>query len=226
MLLDIEAWRTKSASVLARHVRADREEVRKWRLAYFQSRKIPVPEWIETQDGQQQTYLNGKKRTIGVTHSGDRQFYRSVIKGKEVILGPVADGMMAATGRLRTFEKELEESPNRVTTGNIYSLTIYLTRRLIATETLVATSHRFLYPGIAVRKGNGFVLTCTDFKDKSAAVCAIGQVILAAKLVGSSCRMVVACYPKDGPEKVLELGRSLGIEFLTPDDFVASFSSK
>jgi hypothetical protein len=41
-----------------------------------------------------------------------------------------------------------------------------------------------------------------------------------------SSRAVVVCYPLDGPPVLLDLARQLGVEFLTPEELVASLKGR
>jgi hypothetical protein len=79
------------------------------------------------------------------------------------------------------------------------------------------------HPYIRGAYGYGVVLTVASLDSVESLPWAVGCVHLLRALVGSPTdRLVVVCYPEDGPAASIELARKLGVEFLTPDELVAS----
>ena len=70
--------------------------------------------------------------------------------------------------------------------------------------------------------GENFVLAKTVFSDRRDAAHAVGSALILREKHRPGGRAVVLCYPEDGPAEVIDLARRLGVEFMTPEEFVAS----
>jgi hypothetical protein len=78
--------------------------------------------------------------------------------------------------------------------------------------------------------GHGAIVVSENFPRRSSdspiVHAAIGRVLLARQLIDPSARAVVVCYTEETPPELIEAGRALGVEFLTPDELVASIKGE
>lgn len=91
------------------------------------------------------------------------------------------------------------------------------------------------FPGLFGRRGDAWVATWSGFESPQEAANAVGRLVGLWRHInanepvsqdGRSFRAVVICDPKDGPQRVLDLYRAGGIEFMTIEDFVASLKGE
>lgn len=82
------------------------------------------------------------------------------------------------------------------------------------------------YPQLRGWQGHGTVIVAAKLDSGESVPWAIGCLMMLRELSGhDDYRLVVVCYRDNGAPASIELARKLGIEFLTPDEFVASLKN-
>lgn len=220
MLLDIEVWRTKSGHIISAHTGINPSSVTKWRNQYFVEKGVPKPDLLECADGLVRKPIQTEKRAIRLDHkNGKPDAYVAKVKGKRVYLCGKGLGLEEAERRLQ--QKIQDESRIKEDFKMVGSFVGWLATRGIVASTFF-THEGMGYPGFSAIKGEGFVASCTDFEGAKAAMLAISRAFMARLAHGPHCRAVVLCNRHKGPAKIMDLARSGGIEFMTPEEFVES----
>jgi hypothetical protein len=208
---DPECWSWTDARI-GEHCGVCGHTVKLHRIRYAQDRNLPLPEIVTRSDGQPRQYNREKKEIPNVVErkrEGRTTGYACNSKGKKIYLGSSKEKATIAAERI-AGEKE-----SRRHNLELKSLKYFLSARGFALDSCdcTFTSH----PGLHGLHGHGTVLTSTDFKGAESVVSAIGCLRMLRLLMESpDARMVVVCYPEDGPRQLMDLAASDGIEFLTP----------
>jgi hypothetical protein len=229
MLMEFEDWRQKSFNSIARHTGIPRSKIFDLANEWYATTGVQKPSAVAISGGgilsTDRPLKGDPRRKLNIVSAGPGRSrrYQAYIGGKNISIGTVGIGLAEAERRLEEKLASQDLPAGLECYGNLQSTRKALIRRLVLADCL-STKDGLSCPGLTGMLGNGFVAATTDFGDPKEAVLAVGRVILARAAVGAGTRMVVLCEPEKGPEKILELGRVMGIEFLTIDDFVASFA--
>jgi len=217
-LLDDEEWRGKSDTMIAEHCGVGGgKTVGRYRLEHSRLRNVPIPETVKSRDNKTQPYKyrkNGKPK-LNQSNRG----YRASVDGETTVLGinpELAQEKLDAILASREATRLSLEGTN---------LRCILDRRGV----LVHWSNLHGRLGLGfIAKSTGLVLVAEPFARQgnghlsTAAPTAVGRILLARQLIDPSARAVVVCYTEDAPPELIEAGRAIGVEFLTPDELVAS----
>jgi hypothetical protein len=215
LFADPECWNW-SDTVIGNHCGLSSQTMRIYRLEYVSKNNTNIPDKVKTSKGIFVLYQRQRRPEVprirpGVKKSG---FY-ATIENKEVYLGPDAS---TANSNTEAIALEKVKRYRIFRDGEL--------RRFLGARCLLFNSsnlNKDRYPGISGLHGHGVVLVTARFDSPDSVPRALGCVQMIRAISGKpNARMVVVCYPEDGPQASIELARKLGIEFLTPDELVAS----
>jgi hypothetical protein len=191
------------------------------RMRYAQDRDLPLPEIVTRSDGQPRQYNREKKETPNLVErkrKGKTSGYACYNKGKKIYLGSSKEKATIAAERI-AGEKE-----SRRRNLELKCLKHFLSARGFAFDSCDCTSTS--HPGLRGLHGHGTVIISTDFRGAESVVSAIGCLRMLRLLVGTpDARLVVVCYPEDGPRSLMDLAELDGVEFLTPERLTASIKA-
>jgi hypothetical protein len=228
MLFALPKWWNSSNWIIAEHVGVGRSTVHKHRAKYSSDTGVPLPEEVLNARGQvfrkrviHADIRSGRARPK-IFEASDGSCMANV-GGRLVRLGSkgidnaekVLDAKLPSV--LGDYERSDEVRRVSLKTGHLI-------------ERLASGGFYFRSTGVG-HTGCGIVgltgcgttaVTATLAKRDASATLAIGRVLSLREYDNPTHRAVVVCYPEDGPEEILDLGRRLGIEFLTPEQLVAS----
>ena len=223
-LLDDEEWRGKSDAMIGKHCGVSGNTAARHRAEHCESRGIPFPEVIERSDGTQRPYRKSTNKPT-LTHRrnyrGKRGGFIARVGGGRVCLGTDHE---EAQKKLDAIVSEREKKRSLLRGDE---LSQWLVRRNIWLEP--ANLGRCTGLG-SVRHSDGLVLVTAEFKRRqggqftSEAPESVGRILLARHMIDPAARAVVVCYVEDAPPELIEAGRALGVEFLTPEELVASLT--
>lgn len=203
MLLDDLRWRNSTITDISRHVGCSQSISKRYWVYYFEERKIEAPEIVVgRQSIRRVRFPNHPMSEIEV--KAER---RSIVR--------------AAAYRIAK-DKDLADLAER--------------NKNLEWKVL---DHKFLARGCIFRPiDSGITNVCAWFghgclvlslfhddglsTDYSSIV---GNILLSRVFREPDARAVIVCYPEDANHSILDLGRKLGIEFLTPDELVASIKA-
>lgn len=213
MLLMDEEWQKKTAKAIADHVGIGSSATLRYITKFQAETSINLPDVVIRPDGRPRVRrmmtLDNVPRVVGNETRG----FSVNIDRKLVYLGK--DRIAAEAKRDRIFA---DRSEQRVDVSKFANVVQAFLRRSIVVSPL-GFSSRLGLPGGTY--GSAAIVSA-DISKAVELQRAIGQVLLARQHHDSSGRAVVICRPQDGPAELLDLARQLGVEFLTPDEFVAS----
>jgi hypothetical protein len=227
MLLGIEDWQNKPIATLSSHVGCSNSTLRKYMVDYFNSRGLDIPKEIARIDGKTMRRRTSKdKPTLlekSVNQGKSKEFWFKE-KGRQIYLGT---DRVAADAKLSDFLDNKKAARLSLTPAHMAN---FLAWR--GFSFLPANLPSPQYPGLSSRYGHGVVFTCEalDRNDYPGSIKtrpfneAVGSILLSRQKLDPKARAVIVCYPEDILPTMLDLGRQLGIEFLTPEEFVASLA--
>jgi hypothetical protein len=209
-----------SVSRIGKHCGVSRPTVTKYRAAYQVKHGIKMPERTVTSDGKERPYnlKNSRNSTCKptVNKKGYIQFVKS-IRNKKVYLGATQE----------EAEKRLAEITNHRETRRYHLDSInnqdHFSRYGFPFKSCFGRGGNSSKSGLFGHYGHGLIYVVTEFQDKRDLPAAIGTLrLLRIKMNMPDARLVVLCYPEDGPQDLIELARQDGIEFFTPEGLVAN----
>jgi hypothetical protein len=192
--------------------------VKLYRVGYARDRNLKLPDVVTRSDGQPRQYNREKKETpnpVEKKRSRGKSGYVYNKKRKQILLGNSKDEAEIA------LQGIAEEKESRRRNLELKCLKYFLSARGFALDSCdcTFTSH----PGLRGLHGCGSVVTSSDFGGAESVVSAIGCLRMLRLLVGTpDARLVVVCYPEDGPRPLMDLAELDGVEFLTPEQLVES----
>lgn len=219
MLLEFPEWRNKPAKELCDYVGLSRLTVVK-QLAEFDAQGGQLSEFIVRKDGSKQLRHRNNKRHVrqeATKKQGTR--CRAWIEGKRVSLGSDHD---EAAKQLDEITKAQES--RRAEIRDIECVARKMLYRGIAIRAVSRGGHS----RISAREIGPAVFVVMDVSDAANVFSAVGMILISRLRSAPDKRAVVLCYPKDAAKTTLDLiesARQLGIEFLTPEEFVASIKT-
>ena len=226
-LLDDEEWWRKSDTMIGNHCGVSSGTVSKYRLEHSVAQGVPLPKTVETGDGTHRKYKKGTEpHVVRYKNKSGSIGFRTTINSKISWLGQNEEEAKKKASHLFA-----EAGKTKASLGKISCVHRRLQRLgfLFSVPGLRDASHRGLG---GVLKGYGLVLVSEGFDRASggslspAVPTAVGRVLLARQLIDPSARAVVVCYVEDAPPELIEAGRAIGVEFLTPDELVASLKGE
>lgn len=211
MLLRFEEWRKKSATVIGNHCGLNPGTVVKCLAEYELTTNEKLPDVVETSAGKMRPrqHFSTTYNSRSISHTR-RSGFRARLNGKTLYLGH--DESKAKEILAAKIEFENTKVPS---IGNLLGT---LARRGIHFVSSGFNSNCRL-TGLL---GDGLVATIADLRIDGESIASIGRALLLREHHCPTGRAVVVCCPDDGYQDVLDLGRRLGVEFLTPDEFIAS----
>jgi len=210
MLLADDEWFTRSAAQIAAHVGVSGPHVRKVRLEWCQAHNLEIP--AET--------LGADGRTFPITrnvHRDERAIfkqggsYRFVVDKKEYNAGP---DLAKAKRQLTEVLKERGKVRRSLTLNSVMQF-------LVSNQ--IANSNVGNSPGGLGRaiKTKTAIIVSAILSDPHSVLVAAAQAFFNRAKHQPRGRAIVVCY--DPPQcEALEVAKSLGVEFLTPDEAIAS----
>jgi len=211
MLLEDEEWREKSDHQIAKHTGiGSQSTVRKYKVEFAERKGLPIP----------QTRNVLRKHGRKPTKYGAGRFVARV-NGKHVQLG--AD-QAEAEKMLNRIDDEFQRKTEGVRHPGRVALK--LSHRNVFSES-VSVAHRQCR--IGGYYGHGFVFESANFNDVSSVRDAILNVLLVrGEYCGGGGRAIVLGYldvVSKNTAKIIELAKPLGVEFMTPEEFIDSFAA-
>ncbi len=199
--------------MIAGHIGVSSSTVGRYRVKFCDERSIPLPDKIETADGQARIYkrLVGRPRNTSII-GGNPQF-RASFNGKEHYLSSDPN---VAKDRANEIAESIRAKNARLEHVNFLS---WLRRRM----NVEAVSSQGRVPGIKGIKIRGAILVPCLIGSVPSLVEAVGAVLITRQYVDRTAEMVIVCYPEDGPTSTMELARQIGVKFMTPQQVVDKF---
>lgn len=225
------AWWSRSNMSIADHVGCSSTKVKAIRTRLSAQTGKPLPENVEDKQGRSVAYkkatspgtprkitrTRGRKGRPGV-HGGSYH-YQATYRGKG-ITATTYEAVEKKLNKLIEADKSKMTMPamktalvNTMGFDHVYGQSEGMARRS--------------FPGLFSYYLKNTLCTPCDFANPDAITSAVGRLIAARRYRGNlSARMVVLCYPEDGPAKVLDLYRAEGFEFLTPEELAESLKTE
>lgn len=237
MLLQIDEWWSKSANLIATHIGCSSQKVGRirQRIAARENRQIP------------QATVNSKGVAKKTSHGSRRSHHE-----KPLVIPPIT---IARHGKPSKYETKFENKTVRgKTPGEVEEKIRRLHNESMARKLSLKCGGSTLlqdcgflgigvgpgYPGMSGYHMTGIVALGCQFATTDELPAVIGRLVAARRYlisqdynfgpyiqvnVTGQYRMVVLCYPEDGPAKMLDLYRAEGFEFLTPEELEASLKA-
>lgn len=225
LFADPECWKWADNKIGV-HCGVGSSNVRIWRKKFSDENTVDIPDTVIDTKGIERTYRIST--TTGIPSVSQRKGsdrckgqFRSTIGGKEYYIGSnisKEEALVKAQSIFDNINISIEERKRSLGPGVFYK---FLSSNLIPYETLKETLRKIdSVNGIKIK---GAVIVTCDFDDKKDIPWAFGSLHAIRKLAGGpQDRLVVVCYREDGPPDSIKLFGDLGIEFLAPDELVAS----
>ena len=214
-----ECWQW-SDMCIAQHCGVSVTTVQKYRGEYSAKSGVSLPEMTVARDGRKVPYKHSAT-SLG-TPTRDGRFVKSV-GGKQRTLASGGDRHRASK-RLDAINGAIQEK--RVT----LAFTIFLEtmkRRGFHFEPVAGVGMQMAFPALKAARGHGIIWSSATFETKTDLAAAYASVRLGRMLAGEpDSRLVVVCYPEDGPAKLMDLARRDGIEFMSPDELVQALKGE
>lgn len=211
MLLAIDDWWRKSTTIIAKHVGCSSNKVTKIRARISAETGKPLPEIVETCNGGKKPRKRARgnePRKISRCQDkpGGKTYYRTRYKNQEI--------------RGETPE-EVQNKMNLLINKDSFklaprSIDAFLEHNGFAKAGFKSKEH----PGLSgIYRRNSRLCSSCDFVDVNSLPLCIGRLVGGRRHGNDlAVRMIVLCYPEDGPQKVIDLYRAEGFEFLTPEE--------
>lgn len=212
-LLEDEEWFGKNNNWIAAHCGVASGTVQKYRATFCELRGVKMPAVLVGPSGQVRTTQRIRGRVIPRVQKHRTGEYRINIDGKKISLGKDRE-----VAQLMVEDLVLDKVEKRV------KLSMQGIKRWFASRMTNVTSitlNQVAYASLFGFIYGGRVCTPCDFANPGNGIGAIGRALLLKAHAGRPENPIVVCYPDLGPSGILELGRQLGIEFLTPEELVA-----
>jgi hypothetical protein len=211
-----ECWEWAD-NVIAKHCGTSPISVRKYRLEFLGKEGTKLPDKVKTSRGNRVCYQRPSKPEVPrITRNEKTGIHSISVKGETIHLGSDPSVATMKAGVIA------EEKAKKYHLLNPRELVKFLRSRCLRFNHPMVVNTKF--PGISGLHGHGVVLVTSKFDSPDSVPYDVGCVQMLREIVGEpDARMVIVCYPEDGPKASIEIARKLVIEFLTPDDLVASF---
>jgi hypothetical protein len=222
LFADPECWNWGNARI-SRHCGVGHGSVARWRLEYSVKKKIPVPEKLKDEAGRtyptKTAYHDGKPRIIP-QKSGYRGHtaYFTNVGGKRIYLGKNEE---VAGRKFDDIQKAKEQRRFNLEHENLKNM-------LISRDNVVESA--VVNFGIcgrssALLSGPLLFTSCIVADLEAIRRCLADLYLIRCELGRPDLRFVIVRYPEEGGSRhLVELARKLGVEFLTPEELVASLA--
>jgi hypothetical protein len=223
LFADSETW-LWADNRIAKHCGVAQSSVRKYRTDYSVNNRRKLPEKTIKSDGTTQNYRHEKPENYiyrqpqcrGGKQSKTRYRFYKTIKGKYVHLGTTEDSAREKLNEITEYQDN-----HRVKLTRNIERDFFACRGLSFNSCEKTCGNRT--DGIAGHHGHGLIYVVTEFQDKRDIPVAIGTLrLLRLKMNMLDARLVILCYPEDGPQDLIEWARQDGIEFFMPEGLVAN----
>lgn len=230
MLMGYADWRQKADQVIAKHCGVSNKTVKRVRVDYCNANDIPMPDTITRSDGRAMRYEKGKKPAIlarrtywkgGKQHERQTPVYTAAVAGKDVYLGMDAG---EAEVKLRGILSERRARADLNTPEQILMLTRKFGLAAVSTHEHLSGGCRWGKGVVSV--GGGVVCVSAESDAAKDWVGAVGRVLLLREQIDPDLRAVVLWHDLGMNSDIASLGKKLGVEFLTPDELVASLKAE
>jgi hypothetical protein len=219
MLFGMDGWLRKTAKSIAEHIGVSNKSAAKYRAEYCNIHKIQLPDEVEDLRGNTwstRTYAEGGEPHLDAK---GRHFIIKT-KGRKVRLCSKEEGIERAWQVYGEMKSRAQAPKQHIPRDNEKFAQFLRARGIFAypaSKELLGYS-----PGLhAIHVGDVLATySITEYGDSTTA--AVGRLLCIRSLFGTSGRNVIVCHVNDMRPKVIEAGSQLGIEFMTPDEFVAS----
>lgn len=223
LFADQVCWEWSNTRI-ADHCGCSPASVSSWRGCYASARNLDLPETVVRRNGAVTPYVTskttGKPRMAERTNkSGESQYYIHVGRQR------VKLGTDKSLAQAKLDDLSEEKKSARLSLDGKGALKVWLSHRNISTEIITVY---FGEAGVvsAIKSGDRLLFGCGQ-RSVEAIEKTIGRLILArCSLLPNDSRLVVVYNPEDYNEKLVDMARRGGIEFLTPDELVASIQAE
>jgi hypothetical protein len=218
MLLKIPDWFKRTDTEVGRHVGITAGTAKKYRLLYCKEKDMEPPSLIFENDItriQKRKNTLPKKPPINITPDGK---FVCEINKRKLYLG---DNLQDAK---RNLDEKFGRIIQRTEILHIENLGSWLRTRGIVLRGPEYDYKRYRGIGRAFH-GYGRVVITARLEEPGAIFTAIGRLYALRHILQEPDQrlvMVCVCYPEDGRETLVQVARDLGVELLTPEEFVAS----
>jgi predicted transport protein len=227
LFADQETW-DWSDTRIAIHCGANSRSVMKYRADYMAKYNISAPTRTITSIGRKRIYKNISDRRknknnklIGCKTKQGYIAFTKTIDGKCVYLGKTEEeAKLKLTVKLNEIRKNRETGRIKINSNINYD---FLACRGLSFNSTARRGGNGSKNYLSGYHGHGLIYIITEFQDKRDVPAAVGSLrLLRLKMNMPDARLVVLCYPEDGPQDLIELARQDGIEFFTPEGLVAN----
>ncbi len=215
MLLGNEKWRTQTDRAISEHVGCCTVTACSERAKYCEENGIALPEFVERRDGQLIHYKFARSRENPVIRHRSQQgrtVYRATVNGNEIHLGSDLD---KAKSKLKVSLRSQIDKRRVMARSSVQPI---LLKRGFTSIYRSGTANSF--PGLW-----GWTLrdiVCVDCQSAEGMIDAVGAVLLDKQYVAGSKRAIIICYKEEFHQNVVAIAEKTGIEFMTPDELIAS----
>lgn len=216
LFTDPECWKWSDRRI-ANHCGAGPTTVTRYRAAFNIANKVVLPEMTIGRDGRSMRYEKTPGKVSVKQPRDEKKRFRLFDKksGKDLTFANKED----AETKAKAITDELISRRNQV---NPNHLPLFFARIGLSFTSIIGSGRRD-FPGIRGYRGHGIIFTYTRFDEGDTVAWAYGCLHGLRKLADQpDARLVCLCVPEDAPAAILDLYRSLGIEFLTRDELVES----
>jgi hypothetical protein len=232
MLLEDGEWFSKTAAQIAVHCGINSSTAQRYRVAYCESRNVDVPSIVTLPDGRKRTKrsMGGDIKKVYRLEQGNhgRFYFTARVDNKQVYLGKDQGKAEEKLAEILSKRSQNKLSLNKT------SLAHFLTARDLHARSIGLNVHRFpMLSGFTVKN---CICVYSYLDSHNDVLASIAMALALKKLVDDgevdvdsgfnrgavdSVRLVVVCYPEYRHGSLIDLGRRMGVEFLTPEELVA-----
>jgi transposase-like protein len=204
---------------IANHCGVSPNSVQNWRNEYLARNQIPAPSHVITASGQKKPAKNSKSTGMpSISKRCNRPGFKTEIRGQYIYGRTEAE----VTAKVDTIKVDAITKRSLLKSSLLRD---YLNRH----ELFAECCHLHFRDGGSFSgvKTTGTIIVGVAETEADAIFKAIGILRLLPHHTGQvDPRRIVACYTEDYPAALLDLARKDGIEFLTPEELVASLKTE
>jgi hypothetical protein len=222
-LFDNPAWRNKTTASIKNILKISSSKiVEECRIKWHEQNNEPLPSMRKTKDGKLQPAKRRGRRSLALPRisKGTNGDLSAKVDGKKLTLGndpELASVKLCDTIDLIRATRERYESGGRIDT-------VFVSRG-IASDSILPPGKTASHPGIWGRHiGSAIAFTWESFRDKSNVTAAAYRALWCRDRIGTA-RTVVLCPVEDGPAEIMDHARTLGVEWMTIEQFAAEFGT-
>ncbi len=224
MLLLRELWWKRADAWIADHVGCSCPKISRIRAKVVSETGIKEPQFVERRAGDVFPYRKSARDTE-----------RRITKHVKTANGHSFNSFSTRIGRTRLRAPTLEELNNKVEAAKkerakqdyrISEIGMVSQLRRYGFAAAFPNNMQTKLPGIKAYWRAGIVaVSCSmDLRgiDDKALPLSVGRLIAARAFAEPSAKMVIVCYKADGPAELIDIYEEAGVEFMTPDELIAS----